>query len=406
MKRLSLLLVIITAGMELWAQLPSLWLLESDTLWPQQGVMLRFDAQGMAQSTDIDLAFGKKMLFGGRIGDDHIDKIYNRINNFSYGAAGLTGSLAVYSFGDSLFNRPELGLVIRAGHVYDMHWSMRKGLFDLVFRGNAHHRGETVDAGMYFQQTVFQKFGVGLFSKNSMNEVVLNYVNGQSFDRFNAEHLEITTSAGGDSLTFGYAGNIMRSDTSVRGFAVSEGQGLALDFSFNIGNISLTVQNLGAIRWNDGFERYDYDSVFTWRGVELTDLVSLTGDSLGWESLQDSLQVVPVRKARWMPLPAMAEIRVVSLLNKYVATDVGLRLRYNLVSFPEVFASVGIMPWPHQMVSLRATGGGYGRARLGFEYQWKHHKGLMLRAGTDNFPGIISNHARGASLYLTFAHMF
>lgn len=394
--------VLVTAS-SVQAQLPSLWLLEHDSLAPGNSAIIRLDGSAALQTTGIDMGFVRSLLLGGYLDDARIEKTFERLHEYTYGGAGLGAGINLYSMAGRVLGHDDLGLHVRATHVVDLHGSMRKSAFDLAFRGNAHLEGQRADAGLFYQQTVFQKYGIGVFSRSSMSEVSLSFVNGQSFERLFAKKAEFTTYEGVDSLKLDYNATYMRSDTSTRGFAVSEGQGFSLDAAFNIGLVTISVQHLGLVRWNGNFETYDYDSSYVWNGIDITDIASLTGDTPEIDQRLDSLQVSPNRGARWMPLPAMAEIRLISMFRKQFYSEGGIRLRYNLVGLPEVFAAAGIKPWKHHLLCARATAGGYGRLRAGIEYQWMHPGGTFLRLGTDNAPGFVSEWARGTGLFLTFA---
>lgn len=385
------------------AQLPSLWLLERDSLAAGNCAIIRLDGAAALQTTGIDMGFARTLLLGGYLDDARIDKTFEKLHEYTYGGAGMAAGISLYSIAGRVLGLDDLGLHVRAAHVVDLHGSMRKSAFDLAFRGNAHLEGQRADAGLFYQQTAFQKYGIGVFSRSSMSEVSLSFVNGQSFERLFAKKAEFTTYEGVDSLKLDYNATYMRSDTSTRGFAVSEGQGFSLDASFNIGLVSITVQHLGLVRWNSNFETYDYDSSYVWNGFDITDIASLTGDTPEINQRLDSLQVSPTRGSRWLPLPATAEIRLISMLRKQVYTEGGIRLRYNLVGLPEVFAAAGIKPWKHHLFCVRAIAGGYGRLRAGIEYQWMHPGGTFLRLGTDNAAGFVSEWALGTGLFLTFA---
>jgi hypothetical protein len=63
--------------------------------------------------------------------------------------------------------------------------------------------------------------------------------------------------------------------------------GAAIDVEYNLpladhqGVISIAVYDAGFIVWNRMSEHFEFDSLTTWKGVNVNDVFSLTDDSLG-----------------------------------------------------------------------------------------------------------------------------
>ncbi|MDZ4822595.1 MAG: hypothetical protein SH856_03980 [Flavobacteriales bacterium] len=406
MKKLSALALLVFIFAKANSQTPSLWLLDPDTGWQASSIMIRMDASVMLQSRHLDLAFLDKLAFGGNISATHIDNISQRLDFRNGAGASAVGGLSIYSFADSLFGKSHIGMHFKASSNYDAQLLFTHNAFDLIFQGNEMFRGRTAAVGSFFQTQAFQKFGVGMFDKRTMSEVTLSYVNGQSFDRLLINDGEFYTSPLGDTLSLLYQGEYWRSDTSQAGFAVGDGQGAALDFSVNLGMITLGVRNAGFIQWNPNFERFQFDSSTVWTGFEVDDLFELTTDTLGLPQLEDTIEYTVKRGNFITGLPAAYNVRVLGKIGRRNFGEFGMEIQPNLVALPMVYGAFTVVPSPHHYFTFRIATGGYGGFRIGWDYQFKTNRNFYMRIGTENFPGILSKHSRGASGFVTIIQHF
>lgn len=368
--------------------------------------MLRMDANAMLQSRHIDLSFIDKLAFGGNISRSHINRISSRLDFRNGAGAAAAGGFSVYNFSDSLFGKAHIGMHFKASTNYDAQLLFTHNAFDLMFRGNEMFRGRTATVGSFYQLQVFQKFGVGFFDKETLSEFTISYVNGQSLERLIINEGEFYTSPLGDSLRLKYEGEYWRSDTSQAGFAGGDGQGAAIDFSVNIGMISLSVRNLGFVQWNPNFERYSFDSSAVWTGFETNDLFQLTTDTIGLPQIEDTIKYTLKRGKHVTGLPAAYNVRVLGKMGRQAFGEFGLEIQPNLVALPMVYGGLTLIPKPHHAFTFRIATGGYGGFRFGWDYQFKTKKNFYLRLATENFPGIISKHSRGASAFVTVIQHF
>ncbi|MCC6601335.1 MAG: hypothetical protein IT223_11785, partial [Crocinitomicaceae bacterium] len=108
----SALLLLISVAMR--GQTPSILLMAKDTSFRQSHSMILAGGSGAIGSNAMDIAFLKKMAWGGHIEPDHIDRISNRMKDIN--RFGMNGGLNLQflGFSDSLFKHPDWGMKVLA----------------------------------------------------------------------------------------------------------------------------------------------------------------------------------------------------------------------------------------------------------------------------------------------------
>lgn len=397
----------------LFAQTPSILLFTPDSSYRQSSSMVQIHGLGLFGSNAVDNRFVGKSVFGGHIDDEHLNMLYDKMKAQNRAGFMASGGIDLYNFTDTLFANPDWGL--RAGFSTNYHGylSFNRDLFKAVYRGNKSFANQSVQLGPLvggFQ--AWQKFGAGIFNKKTWSSVTLSLVAGQQYQSLIVNNSELYTSMLGDSLSLSYTGDYLRSDSLRKGFANGSGLGLALDFNYNLpladnkGVISISLQDVGFIGWNKRSQRFSYDSLTTWTGVEVNNLFQLDTDSLNLPNLRDTLNFQKETKGFTTALPASIQVRYSRYINEKNLYEVGMALWANRASVPAIYAGASHFFGPHFMLSERINYGGYGKFGIGIEAQWMPRGTWLIRAGSNNVEGFISKETFGMSGYFTLAKFF
>ena len=408
---ISISLVVICCGA--LAQTPTMLLLSADSSFKTSDALVQFSGAGMVGSNSLDNLFLKKSVFGGHLENDHLDRIASKLKDQNRAGFLLTSGLDFYNFRDTLFNHPQWGIHVGISTTYSAALSFSRDLYKTIYRGNAQFAGDTAQLGpLAAQYQSYQKFGVGIFNKHTLSGVTLSLVAGENYQSLILSEAGMYTSPLGDSLALNYAGDYMRSDTTKRGFANGSGIGLALDFNVNIplvdhrGVISIAVNDVGFVAWNQLSEHYTFDSLTTWTGLQVNDVFELATDTLDLPGLKDSLHYQVRKKSFFAPLPASIHVRFSRFFSANSFYEAGLSIWPNRAAVPVIYGSLNHFLGTHFMVSERVTFGGYSRGGVGAEIQWMPRGSWLLRVGSNHLEGFVMDKAHGMDGYFTLAKTF
>jgi hypothetical protein len=413
MGRIFFLWLLLGSCASLRAQTPAVLLLKADSTQSANRLLMILDGNTSFNSMAIDRVFFWKFYHGGNITDQHIDNISGRLKDVNNSGNNTGASMMAYSFMEDIMGSKTLGLMASLSTHNESQLSFSRDLFDVVFKGNEMFRGKNADLGpLFMQNQAFQKVGLGIFDKRNYSGVTLSVVNGQSYQNLQVDQSQLYTTANGDSLYLTYEGEYLRSDTSRTGFGVMSGIGASLDANINLplpnnnGYITLSFSNLGFITWMDGFERMKFDSSVTWIGEEVDNVFDLDTDTLSFDEISDTIKYSVSREQVTTGMPIKVDLRLLRNVGKSDYCEAGLMLQPNRSSIPLVYAgyTAGIGRTHH--ITLRAMYGGYGSFRMGWEYQVYINQTWYLRAGMNDWPGVFSRHAQGASAFVTVAKFF
>lgn len=395
------------------SQTPAMLLLTPDSSYKQKDGLFRFYSEGAIGSNVLDNHFMKKSFFGGHIERDHIAGLKEDMTDRNRAGFLMNAGLDVYNLKDTLFNRPHWGLRVGLSTNYHATMSFSKDMFSLIYQGNKGYLNDTASLGpFYFQYQSWQKVGLGIFNKHTLSSVSISLVEGQSYHSFLLDEGDLYTSQNGDSLSFSYQGDYWRSDTTKTGPMNGSGLGAAIDVEYNLpladhqGVISIAVYDAGFIVWNRMSEHFEFDSLTTWKGVNVNDVFSLTDDSLGIPNLNDTLQYRVSKKAYVAPLPMSIHLRYVKHFSRGNFYEAGLSMWPNRAAVPRVHAGLTHFITQHFSVSERITYGGYSRFGLGAELNWMPCGTWLFRVGTQHIGGFTSGRAYGRDYYFTIAKSF
>jgi hypothetical protein len=406
-----LLVICMIITLQAAAQIPAQLLLARDTTFRQSYAWMLSGAEGAIGSPVLDRRFFDKAFFGGEIQDWHTDMLMQDMKEINRAGFYANGNLHFYGMADTIFGRSDFGLRASVGTAWYAQAGFPKGLFETIFKGNADHRGDTMQLAPFSGQfQSWQKFGLGFFHKETFSSAMISLVSGQDYQRLEVRDAGLYTSPFADSLALYYSGEYMRSDTANKGWGAGNGLGLSLDLEYNRplatgdGFISVALQDFGWVAWNNATEVMTFDSVSTWEGYSTEQLF---GDgerpAFVWE---DSLYADREQGVKWRMLPFRIQVRMMKYFTKSTLMDFGMTLQPGHYSVPMVQAGLSHFLTDRMMISGRVGVGGLGTLSLGAEWQWMPGGNWLIRAGTHNAAGWMNNHARSVDAFASVGYFF
>jgi len=400
-------------GFVMNAQTPSQLLLARDSSFRNSFAMVMADAEGGVGSPVLDRRFFSTMTLGGRLNDWHTEMLLFDMDEVNRVGLSGRGQLSFYGMADTIAGRSDLGLRVSIASSWYGQAGFSRGLYELIFKGNANHVGDSMALGPFSgQYQTWQKFGLGVFNKRTFSGATLSFVTGQDFQRLEVRDASLYTNLLADSLSMSYTGEYMRSDTANKGWGAGNGLGMALDLEYNrplAGNngfISLTLRDFGVVGWNKNTEVYQFDSVTTWQGYSTEQLFGLDGGPIVSPNWRDSIDVEMERGVKWQMLPFSVHLRMLRYFTTNTLMDFSIRLQPGHYSVPLVQAGLSHFIGDRMILSGRAGVGGFGTFSLGAEVQWMPGGNWYLRAGTNNAAGLIMPAARSIDAFATVAYFF
>jgi hypothetical protein len=395
------------------AQLPSLMLLSKDTALRSSNAWVMASGSAHVGSNALDMEFLRKLTLGGRITDEHIDRLAGDMHRESRAGYAAFGELTLMNFRDTLFVNPAIGLKATVGSYYHGYAGFSSNMFSAVFQGNQRTAGSSVELGPAFMmQQSWQKFGLGIFDKRTLSAISLSLVEGQSYRSLVMNNAALYTSALGDTVSIAPDGEYMRSDTSRSGWANGSGVGLALDLDYNLalpddqGFVNISIRDLGVVFLNEDSERYAVSREFTWTGFDANPWLINHEDSLVAPSPKDSLLTSREQTTFTAALPMTFQLRYVKQFGKGHFYEAGWNLWPNRVAKPQVFVGVTHRFRDDLLITARAFAGGYSRWGMGAEVQWMPKGTWLLRAGSNHLVGLIADKAHGAEAFVSIGKSF
>jgi hypothetical protein len=389
------------------SQTHSYWLLKGIPENTKQ--ILHLGAEASWGSNSLNNEWLSEMTIGGHIGREQKNLLFQNMEDYNRVGASLMGELTVYSFVDSVFGSQQWGLTGGVSHVSATNSYFGKDFFDLVYFGNARSAGDTLDFGkMYGQLQSFQKFGIGIFNKENLSAIRLSYVSGINYLNLQVDRARWFTSPTSGVTSLDYDATYEQADTTKSGAFTSRGQGFCIDADLNIpmkkdqGFFAISVRNIGYTHWQNSIH-YAADSVFTWDGIEIGDILNVSADSIELPSWQDTLGISGERISKWRALPGSIQFRMIKKINSKSSYEAGIMLQPNYAALPLVSLGYNHFVAKGLMLTERLNYGGYGRLAVGLEMQYLLGEKLFLRAGTQHLFGVMSAQARGGSAFLGFS---
>lgn len=391
-----------------FAQVPTWWLLRGDRMWKEAALVGNVSGQANWGSNALNNEWLSDMTIGGRITDE--EKLRMRQSMISQnrvgGMSGLNGEL--YNFSDSIFGAKHIGLMVGVEDKRHFHMNFSRDMFDLIYFGNYNRQGDTMSLGpLNAEYQWYQKIGFGFFDKRTFSSIKLSIVNGRDMQALDLRRVSLYTpyANSDDDMSLRYQGDFWRADTSRAGNS-SKGVGVCVDADFNIplkndrGFISVSLRDVGWVKWNEQTEYFRFDTTFTWSGVSINDLAGIDSLNFGIPNWQDTLGIQSSSgEGQWRALPSTIMIRTLRKNNERSSIEATVLLQPNLSSIPFVSLGWNQFVASNMMLSERITYGGYRGFGVGAELQWLIAESTFLRIGSNHLFGF-RNRATGADVFI------
>jgi hypothetical protein len=360
--------------------------------------MFGLDAMAFASASGLDTKFMKTWMFGGELTDEHLAKISNRLTDLNRFGAELIGSLQVMDFKNPFLGREDWGVKIRLDQRSVVHGTHTNDLYNLIFLGNKKYASRKANISPSgYRALTWQKLGIGFFDKKNLSGLTISFVSAQNLTQVETKRTSLYTSPMGDTLSFQYAGYLLRSDTALQAFGAGNGVGAALDGEWNIplvnkkGWISVRLQDVGVVKWNNRTLKQSGDTTFTFTGFEINDLIQNKGTKF---SLNDSLHLSEETGSIWQWLPARAIIMLQKRPDRANYYEVGMEVRPTPHHVPRAFGAYGrFFMNDNLLVKVLADFGGYGKWNAGLSVDAHLGKNWYISANTWNVPGFFMDNA-------------
>ncbi len=399
MKRLVFIGLLVFCASNISAQ--RMWLMEGDTTLIQSAAVIDLSGEAGWLSNSMDTEMIDKLLFGGFIDRELIDRQANRMTDFMRFGAGFDGNLRFWIMRDSVLHSSNWGWQAQVQTKAQLGFAAPRDMYHLAFKGNApQFLGKTANMNeTWFDYQSYQKFGLGLVHKPTLSGFVLSAVNGQEFERFYLTQGGLFTSESGDSLALLAMGDRFRSDTSVTGFGTGNGIGIALDGVLNIplkedkGFVSIGVTDFGFVAWNDGTQHQRIDTLWSFTGVDVADLIT-DGES-ALPQFDDSLFISTNtgRQNRW--LSGFVYTRLMHRINQRDFFDVTMIFRPINAFLPQFSAGYHHSLPGRALVGGTVTYGGFGGVRFGVSAEKWFGNNWFASLATEDLYGLAARRGRG-----------
>jgi hypothetical protein len=394
----------------------------SDELTDVQKARIGVTADYFINASSFTNQFIGKFYKGGFIDVSLKDQISKRTKNSNRIGAELNyGIFAAFRL-DSLFksNHFNLFFCIRDRQHVDAHFS--KDFYNVTFYGNAMYAGKTADLNAFsFNLIRYQQFQIGLFStkldSGARWGVGLSFLKGEQYYSVLARKAQLFTSPDGQYIDFDTDIEMARSNPANKGLNAMNGFGAGMDIFFeapfqgSLGSSKLTVSvaDIGLIRFNDQSVYRKQDSLFHYTGFKIKSIFDLQ-DSLFLNTSQDSIQnkILPSKtRSVTATLPSTLNLSLETAFGKNFHLTEGIRYIFNANS--KLLAYVKASFYFNKSIVLSATAGygGYGNLNYGMGFGARLGTGLSFYIGSQNLEGYLApTKTAGQSAYFSLIKNF
>lgn len=411
MKKLLVFLLVCSTAVPLLGQ--RMWLLpqlsDADSSFYQSSIIISLNADAGFRSNSIENGMIDKLVFGGPIEADEIQRAFDRMSPLGRLGAQMDVNITFQLMADSVFGHANWGWQGKIQSRIHLESSFNQGLFGAVFQGNGgeEERIQNVDAYLDYMQ--YQKIGVGVFHKPTLSGFTFSAVNGQQFERFRNTESSLYTSASADSLALEHTIYYGRSDTSTVGFLSGDGIGVSFDGVLNVplkgsrGLISLEVFDLGFVAWNESTLTNRSKDTWSYTGFDLNEILDENEDTV-LPSYPDSLEANSEMGKELRLLPGRVEMRLLHQINPNDFFEIGMSFR-PVQSYEPYFRAAYFYHFTSRtLVGAQVATGGYGKVRFGLSAEKWFGTNWYVAVGAEDVYGLISKRGLGmqGSLRLSY----
>ena len=389
-----------------------------DSASSRYGIMGDYDINSNA----ITNSFTTKFYTGGYIDNDLKNSVLNRIKNNNRIGGNVNSSFYAAFKLNSLGHQKNMSIFFSVRNRAHFDASFSKDLFNIGFYGNSEYAGKTADLSNFNLNLIrYQQIQVGIFSSKLDNAarwgIGVSLLKGEQYLNILAKKAELFTSADGQYINLNTELSIAMSDTAHKGIGAFNGYGASMDLFFEapfqtrLGNskISVSVSDIGAIRFNKQTETLNEDSAFHYSGIKIKSIYDLQNSTFGSKA-KDSVinSVAPFKKHFYSAtLPSVLNFAFETQFNKHFHLIEGIRYvfngNYNLL----IYLNGNFYLNSKFILSTTFGYGGYGTYNYGLGVSAKLIKNFVIYAGSNNIEGfIVPKKTTGQGAYISLIKKF
>lgn len=396
----TLLFLVVLSAPAQWAELP----LDSmvDRLADRNG-NIQFQAWAEVSSNTVYNEMLFKLAGGGFLDRDLRNRSRDALRGRNSVGADI-GARMSWTGRTGFLGRDGLRPHIAVGTRQVLGVRFTKDVFDLVFFGNASFEDRTaVLGGSAHTSMNYQTLGAGVASRDQRSFVRLDVVNGRNLSASELSKADVFTAMDGRLLDAAVNGTYWNSDTARGPMAWQKGAGLSLNgrYAFRTDHnglpveVTVGVQDLGVVWWNNGSVRLERDTVIAFEGLQVDDIFDLDGVLSSGEQLLDTFGLRYQRGAFATVLPFRVELGMNITLQNGWYTGFLLQ-QLNLPGHALHFTAFGAKRFGERtMAGAELSTGGWGGIRLGGRVRHRVAERLWLGSGIAHLPGLVTSRTRG-----------
>lgn len=370
-------------------------------------------------SNGIYNSFLNKFIYGGYIDKKTKDASNNNMNNLNVLGANMNYDIASFFGRDARFS-----YLIGFKDQQIFNSSYTKDFYQLMFYGNKPYLNETKNfSGSNINSLRFQEVKLGFIwhriDTTAKVGVSVSILRGQHLFYIRAkEGSSLYTNNDGTALTFNSNFIMAVGDTTkYKNPFMFAGIGASADIFFEtpykgkLGKgsvLTVNANNIGFLHWNDNSVQYSSDSIFTFDGYHVDNLLDIKDSTLS--AINKDTIIRKTTNAHKESFNVNIPTNLL-IINKILFTDkfalsVGFRYLFNSNFKPYFFTDAEYKLLKNFTGSLHLAYGGYTRFNVGLAFTYST-PGWYFRLGSNSLQGYISpKNTYGQGAFISVAKKF
>lgn len=325
---------------------------------------------------------------------------------------------------DTVFKQTGWSYTFRIAERRHINLEMTKDFFNVGFFGNAMYENQTAKLAKFQLDFIsYQQISLGLERSIVVKEnrhqvgIMASYLNGRNAQKALVTKANLFTATDGAYLDLEIAGKYHRTDTLKNTQIIpnqAKGAGFSVDFYYQLitkenHKLQISVLDFGYLFWKNSAIAYNYDTLFRFDGINITNLITINDSliKLSSDSLLD-LGKRNTNKSFKTSLPTWLNVNYCHNIipGKFTLNFVG-RYRFNDVYLP--FIAVGGTYYYNQNTnaSFSIGYGGYGNMNYSILLQQRIWKYITVGLGSNQLEGLIlPKKANGQSVVFAIKSWF